>query len=116
MKYNSLAYERQFLQPYGWLKESGTPPQPHWDVILLSDLDYDLGDEIAIKIIGVFLRNDGDHKLIAVALNRNIEDYNDLTDDEKNDLHRLYPRVDEGEGWFGKELAENVISKFDMHD
>lgn len=27
--YKSLQYERGFTKPYGWIKESGTPPSPH---------------------------------------------------------------------------------------
>lgn len=26
--YKSLQYERGFTKPYGWIKESGTPPSP----------------------------------------------------------------------------------------
>lgn len=33
----SLGYERKFTKPYGWIKESGTPPLPHWDCILMTD-------------------------------------------------------------------------------
>jgi len=69
----------------------------------MSEEDYELGDEIPIKLIGVFVRNDGDHKSIAVKEDRNIQDYSQLSDDEKADLHRLYPRVDKGDGWYGKE-------------
>ena len=50
----SLAFERGFTKPYGWIKESGTPPQPHWDCILLSDGDFSIGDEVEIEVIGVF--------------------------------------------------------------
>ena len=25
----ALSYARKFLFPYGWIKESGTPPEPH---------------------------------------------------------------------------------------
>lgn len=28
-EYQSLAYARNFPHPYGWIKESGTPPGPH---------------------------------------------------------------------------------------
>lgn len=104
--YQSLQYARGFTKPYGWIKESGTPPSYHWDCILMSDKEYQLGDEVEIKIIGIFKRLDFDHKYIAVETNRDINDYNELTLEEKNELSKLYPRISSGEGWFGKEMAE----------
>lgn len=104
-EYRSLPFERGFTMPYGWIRESGTPPQPHWDCILLSSKDFSLGDEVEIRVIGVFMRGDGDHKYIAVETGREIHDLSEITEAERDELHRLYPRVREGEGWFGKEQA-----------
>ena len=109
---DSLSYIRNVRQPYGWLKESGTPPCEHLDVIVMTDKEYELGDEDKVKIIGVFCRNDGDHKLVGVCLDREIDDFSQLTDEEKEDMHRLYPREDIGEGWFGRERAEEIIKDF----
>ena len=105
-EHKSLQYERNFTKPYGWIKESGTPPFPHWDCILMSNKEYELGDEVEIKVIGVFQRADFDHKYVVVESTRAIDDFSELTTTEKEELHRLYPRVSEGEGWFGKEVAE----------
>lgn len=105
-EHKSLAYERNFTKPYGWIKESGTPPLPHWDCILMTDKEYDLGDEVEIKVIGVFKRGDLDHKYIVAESDREIEDFDELTAQEKEELGRLYPRIREGEGWFGKTEAE----------
>ena len=104
--HKSLAYERNFTKPYGWIKESGTPPLPHWDCILMTEKEYELGDEVEIKIIGVFQRSDFDHKYVVVEASREIEDIMELEETEWEELHRLYPRIREGEGWFGKEVAE----------
>lgn len=101
----SLPAERGFTKPYGWIRESGTPPQPHWDCILMTENRYDLGDEVEIKVIGVFQRGDQDHKYIAVETSRAISDISELTGSEMEELHRLYPRVGNGEGWFGKDRA-----------
>ncbi len=101
----SLAYARGFNYPYGWVKESGTPPAPHCDCMLMSAKEYNLGDEIEIKLIGMFKRNDGDHKYIVVEASREVNDYTELTEEEIEALHKLYPRVREGEGWFGREDA-----------
>lgn len=108
----SLSYVRNVRQPYGWMKESGTPPQRHLDVIVMTEKEYALGDEERVKIVGVFCRNDGDHKLVGVPENRAVSDFSELTDTEKEDMRRLYPREDAGEGWFGRERAEEIIRGF----
>jgi inorganic pyrophosphatase len=108
----SLFFKRNVRQPYGWIKESGTPPSEHLDVILMTDKEYELGDEERVKIIGVFYRNDEDHKLVGVLEYRDINDFSELSDIEKDDMHRLYPREDIGEGWFGRDRAEDVINTF----
>jgi len=111
-EFESLAHVRNFPHPHGWIKESGTPPEPHLDVILLSLGKYELGDEVAIKIVGCFMRNDGDSKLIGILPERSETDFLGLPEIEKADLQRLYPRLDKGEGWFGAVIAEEIIDKF----
>ena len=108
----SLSHKRNVRQPYGWIKESGTPPGDHLDVIVMTDKEYELGEEDRVKIIGVFKRNDGDHKLVGVLENRDINDFSELTEEEKGDMRRLYPREDAGEGWFGRERAEEIVKGF----
>ena len=109
--FRSLLYERHFTKPYGWIKESGTPPGVHWDCILMSDGEFDLGDEIEVKVIGVFKRADLDHKFLVVESSRNTDDYGDLSVEEKEELKNLYPRVRDGEGWYGKETADRLFAK-----
>jgi hypothetical protein len=111
-EYESLAHVRNFLHPHGWIKESGTPPKPHLDIILLSTGKYELGDEVEVKIIGCFMRNDGDSKLIGILPERLETDFFELPEIEKTDLQRLYPRLDKGEGWFGAAKAEEIIKGF----
>ena len=108
-EYKSLPYVRGFTKPYGWIRESGTPPLPHWDCILMTESEYDLGDEVEIRIIGVFRRADLDHKYIAVETARKIDDLSDLAPSEKEELQKLYPRISAGEGWFGKETAQECM-------
>ena len=72
----------------------------------MSNKDVELGDELEIKVIGVFKRADFDHKYIVVEVDRTIDDFSELSEEEKEELSRLYPRVGEGEGWFGKIEAE----------
>lgn len=109
---DSLSYIRNVPEPSGWIVESGTPPEKHLDVIVMSEKTYALGDTEDVRIIGVFRRNDGDHKLVAVPLARNVYDFTELTDTEKADMHRLYPLEDPGEGWFGTDLAKRTIDEF----
>lgn len=111
-EFQSLAYVRNFHYPYGWIKELGTPPGHHLDVILLSLEAYKLGEVVPVKIVGCFLRSDGDHKLIAVLPERPETDFSELSEDEKTDLSRLYPVVGDGEGWYGAERAKDIIEEF----
>ena len=108
--YDSLLYARNISLPYGWIKESGTPPKPHRDVILMSYDDYELGDVVVINIIGVFLRQDGDYKYVAVKANSVIDDLFDLPQSEIEELKRLYPDIDQDEGWYGKIIAEKCLN------
>lgn len=108
----SIFHARNVCQPYGWIKESGMPPCDHLDVIVMTDKEYELGEEDRIKIIGVFKRNDGDHKLVGALEDRNINDFSELTETEKEDMHRLYPKERAGEGWFGRECAEEILNTY----
>lgn len=103
---------RGFTYPYGWLKGSGTPPGEHLDIFLMSQEDYSLGDELPVKIVGVFIRKDGDHKLVGILPERIETDFAQLPENEKDALYKLYPRVDEREGWFGAETAREIIYNF----
>lgn len=58
-------------QSSGWLKESGIFPCEHLDVIVMTEREHSLGDEVRVRIIRVFCRNDGDHKHVAVPVERN---------------------------------------------
>jgi len=104
----SLAAARGFQYPYGWIKESGTPPEPHWDVIIMTENEVELGEELPIRIIGVFQMASGDHKFIAVEIHQAINDLSQLSQKEMDQLNKLYPRVSENEGWFGSEYAMNL--------
>lgn len=108
-KYESLLYVRKFKYPYGWITEFGTPPDRHFDVVLMSNKTCSLGEVVQIKVIGVFIRKDGDHKFIAVDTSRDIIDFSDLTHDEITALKMLYPCVSDGEGFFGSGVALSML-------
>lgn len=102
----SLFFERECPYPYGWIEESGTPPAYHKDVILVSEVEYGLGDRLEIKLIGVFKRADGDHKWVAVPSHSTVVDLFQLSEIELNHLKKLYPSISEGEGWFGSDSVK----------
>ena len=60
-------------------------------------------------ICGVFLRNDNDHKFIAVddEIRSSMEaaDLPFLKEEFYDQLIKLYPRIDEGEGWHNAAVA-----------
>ena len=84
--HQSLAYQRGFPSAYGW---------------------------IGGVICGVFFRNDGDHKFVAIdeawAARLSQADLACLDADTLAGLHRLYPRIGENEGWFGAEPARSYL-------
>ncbi len=110
-EHRSLLYERRCPYAYGWLAETGTPPEAHMDVLLMTASHYPLGARVAVEIIGVFKRADGDHKFVGVPIGEVAPVY------PNEDLKRLYPQVGAGEGWFGAREAEallqaNFVSRF----
>ncbi len=111
-QWQSLGNAKGVPYPYGWLQGYGAPPQRHLDVLLVSGEPCELGDAVPVKLIGVFVRRDGDNKLLALPLGRVETDYAQLSDGEKELLRRLYPGRYDGEGWFGRERAEAILRAF----
>jgi inorganic pyrophosphatase len=110
----SLFYDRGFTSGvYGWIGGSGIPPGPHHDVILLTEQFPSCGDVLLGHICGVFLRQDNDHKFVAVDddIRQGMEtaDLAFLDKAYYRELMQLYPRIDEGEGWYGAEVAFSYL-------
>jgi hypothetical protein len=68
---------------------------------------------VETTLSGVFLRGDGDHKFVTVEselANRigNCE-WDDLPDRQRQELLKLYPRIGEGEGWHGVDVARGLL-------
>jgi hypothetical protein len=74
-----------------------------------------LGDELAIKLIGVFNRADGDHKLVGIQKDSEIDDIDELTKAELDPLLNLYPHLLEDEGWYGKVKAMQIVNEFNIN-
>lgn len=113
--YKSLFYDRGFSGAYGWIGGSGVPPGPHFDVMLLTDQTLRPGDVVVGHICGVFVRNDGDHKFVALDSKRCKQaaqaDLSALDAETNAELRRLYPFIGENEGWFGAEVAQSYLQQ-----
>jgi len=112
--YMSLSHERGFISGvYGWIGGSGIPPASHHDVLLLTRQSPSCGDILLGHICGVFLRQDDDHKFVAVddeiRQSMKTADLASLDEAYYHELLRLYPRIGEGEGWFGAEVAYSYL-------
>ncbi len=105
--------KRAFEGFYGWVDGYGTPPNHHIDVIVLTKKKVEYGDFIKTKLIGVFKRCDGDHKLICIDFDRVEDDLNELADFEKNQVFRIYDGNFEGDEWLGKEGALKILESHD---
>lgn len=113
-EYDSLFFVRGVRQPYGWIRESGAPGGAHLDVIVMAPpgREYRLGEEVRVRIIGVFRRRDSDNKLVGVPEDRPFSELCALPEAERDDLDRLYPKKAPGEGWCGREESEAVIAAY----
>ena len=113
--YKSLIYERGFSGAYGWIGGMGTPPEPHFDILLLTKQNPQLGEVLLSYICGVFFRSDGDHKFVAIDAEwKKIVSRANLASLDKStyaELMRLYPRIGENEGWYDVEEAYSYLKQ-----
>jgi hypothetical protein len=121
LSYPSLFYERGFTHGvYGWVGGSGIPPAPHHDVMLMTDQFPSCGDVLVGHMCGVFLRQDNDHKFVAVddEIRRGMKtaDLAALPQIYAQELRRIYPRIGEGEGWYGAEVACSYLQRKPLSD
>ena len=117
----SLFYDRGFTRGvYGWIGGSGIPPASHHDVLLLTEQSPACGDVLLGHICGVFLRQDNDHKFVAVddGIRQGMKtaDLAFLHEVYYGELLQLYPRIGEGEGWFGADVAFSYLHKKPLSD
>ena len=111
----SLIFERGFSGAYGWIGGMGTPPNPHFDVLLITGKDLQPGDVVEGYICGVFFRADNDHKFVALDADLRYRVYKPDIDSMDPETHaqlmRLYPQIGENEGWFGADVARDYLKK-----
>ncbi len=111
-KFFSLLYKRAFKYYYGWITGTGTPPGKHLDIYIITERSLNLGEMVETKIIGVFKRNDGDHKIISVEKDSVINTFSELPENQINNLKGIYPVINIGEGWFERVEGEKIYQEF----
>lgn len=67
---------------------------------------------IETKIIGVFKRNDDDHKIVSVEKDSVINIFSELPENQINNLKGIYPVINIGEGWFERVEGERIYQEF----
>lgn len=117
----SLIYKRGFSGVYGWIGGTGTPPAPHFDVLMFTHQHSHPGEVLLGTICGMFIHKSGDHKLVAVGegvlADMQSADISALNEADHAELMQIFPRIDEGEGWFGGEYArEYLLTHEPLHD
>lgn len=107
----SLVHARNFQGDYGWIADSGTPPEPHFDVYVFTDVEHRPGMKVKAHIAGMFFKADGDHKFVAVAddiiSTYGILDINlpNLPTKLRENIEGVYPDLYPGESWLNAEQA-----------
>ena len=94
---------------YGWIDGYGTPPNNHWDVIVITRSEVNYGELIEGKLIGVFFRCDGDHKFIAIDADRSESNITQLKDEEISMVLSKYSGKFSGDSWLGYEDAASLL-------
>jgi len=115
----SLLYKTDFPGVYGWVEGLGHPPDSHCDIFLLSELSFWPGDVTEAHVCGVLVRNDHDHKIVALDsawVSKLLTcDLDSLPDDLRDAMTKVYPVLREGERWAGAaeawELLEAIRTK-----
>lgn len=111
----SLFHARGFSGTYGWVGGLGMPPAPHQDVLLVTRRQTCPGEVLLGRTCGLFLRADGDHKLVALdealVLAGTEPDLAALAPGDYQELIRLYQRLDPGEGWYGAAAARAFLER-----
>jgi len=72
---------------YGYLENTLNPiEKDDVDVVIFSNKLYKTGDKVEVEIIGMFNREDGDHKVLAVDDSMKIESFEDILPTERESL------------------------------
>ena len=111
---SSLIHLRGFSGLYGWIGGTGSPPGPHFDVLLFTDERPRLGDILPGHICGMYRRADGDHKFVAVAPAQRHKmagaDLQHLDECQREELTGFYAHPRDSEAWLGGDVARRYLS------
>jgi|GEM_PF-149281 len=110
--YDCLHHSRGVTCHYGWIVGTGRPPGDHLDIFLFGAWDHELGDQVQVKVLGIFIRSDGDHKVIACPPKSPYYSLEDLPDHDLDQVYKLYPQVGPGEAWLGRLEALTWIETY----
>lgn len=70
---------------YGYIENTiNKEEKDEVDVIIFSAKPHKTGDILEVEIIGMLVRKDGDHKLVAVDDSDTIKEFNDILPEEKD--------------------------------
>ena len=82
------------------------------DVYVLRELPVQPGDRHSVRLIGVLLRSDGDHKLLAVRhSNQLITSYDQLSQERLDAVRLMVRRRHTVIGWAGPDTAYQVLAE-----
>lgn len=75
------------------------------------------GDIVEARVVGIFRRADGDHKIVSVDVAMPLEpeqrDLFALDDSVRSEVLSVYPQAGEGKGWSGGEDAGAYLRRLD---
>lgn len=110
----SLLFARGFDGAYGWIVGFGEPPELHFDALVLTAARPRPGDVLEVAVSGLFRHAAGDHKIVTIDLRDppryGVSDLFALPEAVQTMIRGIYPRVDEGEGWFGADEARALLA------
>jgi diadenosine tetraphosphate (Ap4A) HIT family hydrolase len=106
----SLVFVRGFAGGYGWIAGLGEPPGRHADALIVTGRRVPPGTAVAGRVVGMFCRSDGDHKLVAVDLALDpAPDLFALDPSLRDNIVGVYPNSGPGEGWRGAAEAQAYL-------
>lgn len=113
-----LFMEQSMPVPYGWIPQTRNPSDGDaLDVLIMTDtyLHMPQGTYLLVRPVGVLLRRDQDHKILAVDVEdvrfRSIHDYTELTADLLTPIEDWFRRFFILDGWGDAAAARRIIEQ-----
>ncbi len=111
-----LILERPLPAPYGWLPQTFSQgDEAPLDVLILTRAKLSMGSYLIVRPVGVLLRMDQDHKVLAVdpedALVGRVHDYVQLQEGVVEEIEAWFKPHFELEGWGDAQVARQMIEQ-----